>query len=172
MKDIKGYEGIYQVSEYGKVINIKTNKEINPWINNKGYKCIDLAKDGIRKHMLLHRIVAEAYIPNPNNYPIVLHKDNNKLNINLDNLKWGTYSENNSQSIQDGLNKIPTPDNKKDFIFVDKNGNYFPLYCHGLEDVVKVIGYGNTQTGHNLVHRHSQIKQGDFKGLYIERLIR
>ena len=170
LKDITGYEGLYRISDDSKVINIKTGKTIKPWINNKGYQCIDLTKDGERKHMLLHRLMAEAFVPNPNNDPIVLHLDNDKCNTDPSNLVWGTYSENNSQAIRDGLNSVPRPDNKKDFVITDGNGNYSPLYYHGLDSIIHAIGYGNTQIGHNLVHRHDKISQGDFKGFYVERL--
>ena len=80
--------------------------------------------------------------------------------------------ENNAQAIRDGLNKVPRPDNKKDFIITDEEGNQSALYYHGLDNVIKIIGYGNTQIGHNLVHRHDKIKQGPFKGFYVERLNR
>lgn len=169
IKDIKGYEGLYQITDNAEVINVRTGQIMKPWINNKGYKCIDLSKDGKRMHLLLHRIMAETFIPNPNNYPIVLHLDNDKQNLNPSNLACGTYSENNSQAIRDGLNSVPRPDNKKDFIITDSCGNITPFYYHGLENIASTIGYGNAQTGHNLVHRHSQINQGPFMGYYVER---
>lgn len=172
VKDIKGYEGIYQISNDSTIINIKTGKAIKPWINNKGYKCIDLAKNGEKKHMLLHRLMAEAFVPNPNNDPIVLHKDNDKLNTSPENLVWGTYSENNTQAIKDGLNIVPRPDNRKYFAIVDENGNNVTPFCfRGLNTVMDIIGYGNAQVGHNLVHRHDKIKQGLYKGFYVERRI-
>ena len=170
IKDIVGYEGIYQISDNADVIITKTGNIKKPWINNKGYKVVDLYKDGKGKHVLLHRLMAEAFVPNPNNYPIVLHKDNNKTNVDPDNLAWGTYSENNAQAIKDGLNSIPRPDNRKDFIIADENGNnIFPVRFIGLDTIVDIIGYGNTQIGHNLVYRHDRIKEGAYKGYYVER---
>lgn len=171
IKDITGFEGLYQISDNSDVISLKTGKVLNTWINNKGYKVVDLHKNGTTKHMLLHRLVAQEFIPNPNNYPIVLHKDNNKLNVNIDNLSWGTYSENNAQAIHDGLNKVPTPDNRKEFIITDGNGtNITPfIYC-GLKVLMDDVGYGNTQVGHNLVYRHTTIKNGPYKGYYVERV--
>ena len=64
--DIKGYEGIYKISDNAEVMNIKTGLIKRPWVNNKGYLCIDLSKNGITNHYLLHRLYAEAFIPNPN----------------------------------------------------------------------------------------------------------
>lgn len=170
-KDIKGYEGLYQISDNSTVTNVKTGKVKKPWITNKGYKCINLNKDGEVKHMLLHRLMAEAFVPNPNNYPIVLHRDNDKLNTSPENLSWGTYSENNAQAIRDGLNKVPRPDNRKAFMISDGDGNnIMPVYFYGLDNMMDIIGYGSTQVGHNLVHRHDRIKEGPFKGYYVERV--
>ena len=169
-KDITGYEGIYQISDNAEVIVTKTGKIKKPWVNNKGYKCIDLSKGGKVKHVLLHRLMAEAFVPNPNNYPIVLHKDNDKTNLDPDNLTWGTYSENNAQAVKDGLKSVPRPDNRKGFIIADENGNsIFPIHFFGLDTVMNIIGYGNAQVGHNLVHRHDRIKEGPYKGYYVER---
>lgn len=106
IKDIMGYEGIYQINEYGDIRRADNFKIIRPYINNKGYKIIDLSKDGVTTKFLVHRLVALHFVPNPNNYPIVLHKDNVKLNTHYTNLVWGTYSQNNAQAIQDGLNKV------------------------------------------------------------------
>ena len=171
-KDIKGYEGLYQITDNSEVISVRTGKVLKPWTNNKGYNCISLNKDGERKHMLLHRLMAEAFVPNPNNDPIVLHKDNDKLNTDPSNLVWGTYSENNAQAIRDGLNTVPRPDNRKNFIITSGNNQdcIYPICIHGLENVIKVIEYGNTQIAHNLVYRHDKIKQGPLKGYYVERL--
>ena len=170
IKDIKGYEGIYQISDSSEVIITKTGEIKKAWINNKGYKCVDLSKNGKTKHMLLHRLMADAFVPNPNNHPIVLHKDNDKLNTSPDNLVWGTYSENNAQAIRDGLNSVPRPDNRKLFTIVRADGSDATPFCfHGLDATMQEIGYGNAQVGHNLVHRHDKIKQGIYKGCYVER---
>lgn len=169
-KDIKGYEGIYTISDNGEVVVTKTGMIKKYWINNKGYRCVDLSKNGITKHKLVHRLVAEVFVPNPNNDPIVLHLDNNKQNVNSANLAWGTYSENNAQAIRDKLNTVPRPDNRKDYVIINKNGYLDPFYYHGLENVLKAIGYGSVSVANNLVHRHDKIKQGDYKGCYVERL--
>ena len=170
IKDVKGYEGLYQITDKSEVINVKTGKTMKPQITNKGYKMVDLHKDGVRKHALLHRLMAEAFVPNPNNYPIVLHKDNNKINTDPDNLVWGTYSQNNAQAIRDGLNKVPRPDNRKGCIISEGNGNsILPMHYYGVNNLMNIIGYGNAQVGHNLVYRHDKIKEGPFKGYYVER---
>lgn len=166
LKDIAGYEGIYKISDDAKVINSKTGLEKKVWVNNKGYQCVDLSKDGVTKHYLLHRIYAEAFIPNPNNYPIILHLDNDKMNLSPENLVWGTYSENNAQAIQDGLNSVPRPDNRKVFSIYDDEIKEF---CHGQDEVTRITGC-NQQTIHNIVGRKSKMRTGPYKGCKIESI--
>ena len=106
-RDVKGYEGLFQISNLGRVksldriVNrpIKGNYQIKGRIlkqqlNNKGYYSLELNVDGKRKKYLVHRLVAETFIPNPNNYPIINHKDENPKNNNADNLEWCDYSYN------------------------------------------------------------------------------
>lgn len=87
-RDVKGYGGLYQVSIFGKVYSKKANKIIQPYRNNKGYLKIDLYKDGKCEKFFVHRLVAETYIPNPNGYPQVNHKDENKENNRVSNLEY------------------------------------------------------------------------------------
>ena len=95
IKDIKGYEGLYQVSSWGKVISVKTNKVLSPEINSKGYLRVDLYDStGKKKHYKVHRLVAEAFIPNPENKPQINHIDGNTQNNSITNLEWCTSSEN------------------------------------------------------------------------------
>ena len=92
-KDIIGFEGLYKVSNIGRIKN-KDNKLLSPYHNINGYISIDLYKEGHVHKLRVHRLVAEAFIPNPNNYPIVNHIDENKTNNNVNNLEWCTYSYN------------------------------------------------------------------------------
>lgn len=87
-RDIKGYGGLYQVSNFGKIYSNNTHSLAKPYRNNKGYLKIDLCKDGKRKKFFVHRIVAETFIANPNNYPQVNHKDEDKTNNNVSNLEF------------------------------------------------------------------------------------
>ena len=103
-RDIVGYEGYYQVSEFGDIKNVKTNKIRKTRINSRhGYIDVDLYKDGKCSWKRVNRIVAEAFIPNPDELPVVMHLDNNKQNCNVENLKWGTTQENTQQAFNDKL---------------------------------------------------------------------
>ena len=99
-KDIQDYEGFYQVSNLGRIKslgNSKTRKEkiLKP-IYHKQYYQITLSKNNIRIQYRVHRLVAEAFIPNPDNLPQVNHKDENKLNNYVDNLEWCDALYNNN----------------------------------------------------------------------------
>ena len=87
-KDVKGFEGLYQVSTWGNVKSIKKNIILKPTKNTKGYFFVDLHKNGKRKLFLIHRLVAEAFILNPLNLPEVNHKDEVKTNNRRWNLEW------------------------------------------------------------------------------------
>ena len=90
-KDCKGYEGLYQVSDKGRVWSVRKQKIIKAFENSYGYMEIVLtAKNGKKKYERIHRLVAIAFIPNPNNYPQVNHKDEDKTNNCVENLEWCT----------------------------------------------------------------------------------
>ena len=94
-KDIVGYEGRYQVSSWGRVYNMETGKFVKPYKHSKGYVRVDLYDgNGNRMHMKVHRLVAAAFIPNPDNKPQINHKDGNKRNNSFTNLEWVTDREN------------------------------------------------------------------------------
>ena len=86
-KTIQNYGGLYQVSNTGKVRDLKNH--IKPvYKNNKGYECLSLYYNGKTYHPTVHRLVAKAFIPNPNNYDQINHKDCNKENNSVENLEW------------------------------------------------------------------------------------
>ena len=99
----------YMITQDGNVYNIKTNKKLkinmNPSSRSLQYPAINiqLGKKGKYKTKTIHRLVANAFIENPHNYPMIDHLDGNKMNYKLDNLEWCTYSENNSRAYKNGL---------------------------------------------------------------------
>ena len=95
-RDIEGYQGLYQISNKGRVKSLKWGKEriLKPWINSSGYYYIILCNDSVKKAFRLHRLVAETFITNPYNLPEVNHKDENKKNNCVDNLEWMRHIDN------------------------------------------------------------------------------
>lgn len=93
-RPVVGYEGIYEVSNTGKVDHLNfrhTQKRVRIATRiSRGYESIALYKDKKTKRTFVHRLVATAFLKNPNNYPQVNHKDENKLNNNVNNLEWCT----------------------------------------------------------------------------------
>ncbi len=106
-KDIEGYEGLYQVSNKGRVKSLsRFIKWKKTYLNkpevilcliqhNFGYNTVRLSKDGKVKIKYIHRLVATAFIPNPNKFECVMHKDDNPINNNVSNLSWGSRDMNN-----------------------------------------------------------------------------
>lgn len=91
---------MYEVSSKGNVRNLKTGRILKPFYNTKGYARVDLTRassDKTKKALkLVHRLVAQAFIPNPNKLPEVNHKDEIKANNNLDNLEWVSHRDNSN----------------------------------------------------------------------------
>ena len=97
-KPVVGYEGLYEVSSFGRVRNVRTNRVLSPIVDRDGYLKVHLSKNGHPRKTFIHVIVSKAFIPNPNNYPCINHKDENKLNNCVENLEWCTVAYNNAYS--------------------------------------------------------------------------
>lgn len=117
-KDINGFEGFYQVNNYGTIRSIdryvnhpKGGKKIargkitNQYIGTHGYYIVVINKDGKTFTKTVHRLMAIAFLDNPENKREVNHKDGNKLNNNLSNLEWNTSSENRQHAFDNDLQK-------------------------------------------------------------------
>lgn len=96
MVDIKGYEGLYAITSCGRVWSYRSKKFLKFCNNKNGYLIVRLSKDGVQKAYSVHRLVAEHYIPNPLNLPIVNHKDEVKTHNWINNLEWCTYHYNSN----------------------------------------------------------------------------
>lgn len=101
MKDIKGYEGLYAVTSCGKVWSYKNKKFLKPADDGHGYQIITLCKDGNYKNKRIYRLVAEAYLPNPNNLPEVDHiiPISKGGGNNVQNLQWLTKRDNIKKAV-------------------------------------------------------------------------
>lgn len=131
-KPVQGYAGIYEISNMGRVkslsrvverkdgnTRVTEDRIILPFLTKCGYHQIVLCKDGVRKKHYIHRLVANAFIENPNKLPIINHKDENKLNNRVDNLEWcSAYYNLRYGKLQKRLVKIDVIDSKGDVVEV------------------------------------------------------
>ena len=126
-KSVVGYEGYYEISNLGNVLSlervieyeyktksgiiikrsIKKSKKLKTRIGDVGYYTTDFQVNNIKQTVCIHRLIAEAFIPNPENKPTVNHKDGIKTNIAISNLEWATYSENNQHAVDNNLRQSP-----------------------------------------------------------------
>lgn len=140
MKEINCFnikKGYYKITEDGKVWSNIYNKFLSCACDKDGYLDLGLAcEDGKRRRFRVHRLVAETFIGNPNNYPIVLHLDNNKQNNHYTNLKWGTVSENTQQAYDDNCCTV----NKEVFLY-DRKRKYLIKKFNSLSELARYFNY-------------------------------
>ena len=126
-KEVKGYEGLYWVSENGEIKNakeqMKTQKE-----DKDGYRKVWLSKSSKKTPFFVHRLVAMAFLENPNNKPIVNHVNGNKKNNHISNLEWCTRSENDKHAFKLGLRKPTCGGTSKQVEQYDMQGNLIATY--------------------------------------------
>jgi len=118
-KEIENYEGLYEVSSWGRVKGLRFGKEkiLYSNVHRQGYLKVTLIKEKKRIHFFIHRLVAIAFIPNPNNYPMVLHKvECYPSNNNVNNLFWGTGEINMKDMINKGRGKSNPPKGEKQYL--------------------------------------------------------
>lgn len=112
-RDIPNYEGLYQVSDLGRIKSLPKKRSgkfdnselILKSINKDGYIVVNLWKNKKKKTLRVHRLVAKSFIPNPKNLKIINHIDGNRSNNSVNNLEWCTYSRNTQHAYDIGLNK-------------------------------------------------------------------
>lgn len=119
MKDIPNYEGLYAITEDGNVWSYRNNRFIKSFLRKNGYMQVLLVKDGTKKSWKVHRLVALTYLPNPNNYPEVNHKDENRINNCVDNLEWCPHDYNCNYG--ERLNRISDSNTKRFNIYTDND---------------------------------------------------
>lgn len=125
-RDVVGYEGLYMVSSFGRVIslgrtvtnNLGSRKQSSKFLSestftNSGYKQVRLWKNNKENHIYIHRLVAKAFIPNPNEYPCVDHIDTNRTNNHVSNLRWCTYSMNSMNPVTNERSRKSKIGNRK-----------------------------------------------------------
>ena len=148
-KDIEGYEGLYQVSSEGRIKSLSrltsngrkiADRILTPYKNRDGYLQLKLYKDGKYINHKIHRLVANAFIPNPENKPEVNHIDENKENNNVSNLEWVTRKENANHGTR---NERSAKTNSKPVMGISLDGKSY-LYFNSAKDAERLAGFDNS----------------------------
>lgn len=102
---ITDVDGFYEISNHGRFRNVKTGRILKPCINGWGYYQIRTCIDYVKRTFFVARLVAKAFVPNPDNLPEVNHKDGDKLNNHISNLEWVSGGDNQRHAYRTGLRK-------------------------------------------------------------------
>ena len=139
-KDIRGYEGLYQVSNWGKIRN-KYDKILIDKRTRFGYLRIRLSKNGKSKQYFVHRLVAEAFIPNPNNYEQVNHKNELKYDNRVENLEWCDRKYNINYGTRNERGKMNHPYKTKKILQIDPNTEEIIKIYVSCKELFKETGF-------------------------------
>lgn len=162
-KDVVGYEGLYQVSNLG---NVRMLEHYTPYVKgsvmkipaknlyigwSNGYRTVWLCKNKIRKLKKVHRLVAEAFIPNPENKPCIDHINTIRHDNRIENLRWATYKENgNNKNTKANLSNSlqgKAKSNRKPIVQLDKYGSYITEFpCASV--ACNILNYKKTSLPH------------------------
>lgn len=158
-RNIVGYEGLYQVSNFGRVKSFNFNREkiLRPSSSQKGYLQVSLSKNGRKRNWRVNILVAKAFIPNPENKTTVNHKNGNKSDNRVKNLEWKTNGENSRHAVKVGLIKVGAANvlsklSEQDRKFILEN--YVPYSkTFGMNSLAKMFGVTKS-TIHRIIKRN------------------
>lgn len=155
-RPVKGYEGLYEVSSFGRIKSLPRNGTVNKEyimigsIQKNGYKGVILSKNGKKKRVTVHRIVAEEFIPNPLNLPCVNHKSEIKTDNRVENLEWCDWGYNARYGTRgERISKVQKnrKDQSKPVLQYSMNGVYIGNYPSAKEaHRITGINYGNIKS--------------------------
>ena len=167
-RPVKGYEGLYEVSNMGRVKSLHYGKEriLRMPDNSAGYRNVELENKAPQRK-LVHRLVAEAFIPNPMNLPVVNHLDGDKHNNCVSNLEWCTYRQNTLHAIKLGLFNPSFPSTVnckgpkgKPIVVYAKTGEFVSFFSSATE-AAKVLGISRDSiykaTNNKCKHAHGYV---------------
>lgn len=173
-KDVKGFEGLYQISDDGKVKSLSREvkgpygsthrlkeKKLKPW-EASGYLRVTLRKDGKEYYLSVHRMVAEAFIPNLTEEDCVNHKDGDKKNNNVSNLEWCSHSENLRHAFKQGLNRHKrnlTDEEVIDIVTRKFQGQRAAYVYKDYEDKISKPGFYSIWGGYNYPQIFNYVKE-------------
>lgn len=149
-KDVPGYKGIYKISNKGKLLSMCRNihlcdgrtliikqKILQPQISKKGYLFQGLSRDSSVSFFRVHRLVAMSFIPNPLNYSLVRHLDDNKMNNNVENLAWGDEQLNSDDAIKNNKYTRGSSHYRSRLVLNTENG----IFYYSMRDAAKTYNY-------------------------------
>jgi len=170
-KHIKGYEDIYQISNLGRVKRISNfkycnTKYLNDYYlsfkdNGKGYYRVALSLNGKRKLIMLHRLIADSFIPNPKNLKVVNHIDSNKKNNDISNLEWCTQSDNCNHFNKENPLKGSKTRKTKGYVYCKRDNTFYSRI--GIDG--KTINLGAFKTKEQAIEKYNQAYENKIKML-------
>lgn len=149
----EGKETSYSISDDGRIKNDKTGRELKGTYLSNEYHRVNLVIEGKNRIFMTHRLVAMTFLPNPENLPVVHHKDGNKYNNCVDNLEWVTIAENNNHRFEENKEKFVPLDT------TDENIEWRPLTVNGLEKFFEISNNGAIRELNGYI-RKGQMRNG------------
>lgn len=169
-KDVVGYEGLYQISNLGRVKSLprmvgagngylSKERMLEICVSRNGYLFVPLCKNGKRKNHRIHRLIAQSFIPNPENKTQVNHIDHDIWNNNLDNLEWVTQSENMKHSFSNPKRKKPNvrgdnnPNSKLNLTKAEEIKNQYKSGLYTQKELGNMFGVGQGQISRIILNK-------------------